>query len=273
MIKEGKGGLMGKAKRTEKPGSITRQQLEKLLDNYKIGKKPLAQLLGWGATTIMNYLTDDAIPDCDYTRRLYVLYSCPSQYYALLNECGDRLTPVAFRKSLLAVQGFILSCRLYAAAQYIVNISECAPTVEHLEAVLFFSQALSLGLSGSQLFDEDYYPDENYLPYRRLSERMDIGGGFVRGMDVDGFSAGEQEIMQTVSEAFEWYGPRAVRKVLAAEYTRFCGKKGEQRRYHASNGLIRKCYREVFAQNHVENVQDFPLYLHKRMNLLRRSKI
>ena len=39
----------------DKQRSITKEQLMDLIKKYKIGKKPLSKLLGWGETTVLLY--------------------------------------------------------------------------------------------------------------------------------------------------------------------------------------------------------------------------
>ena len=47
-------------------GVITVDEIKQILDEYCIGKKPLAKLLGWGETTIIRYMEGD-IPTNEYS--------------------------------------------------------------------------------------------------------------------------------------------------------------------------------------------------------------
>jgi hypothetical protein len=48
---------------------ITADEIKLILDRYRIGKKPLAKLLGWGETTIIRYMEGD-IPTNEYSNKL-----------------------------------------------------------------------------------------------------------------------------------------------------------------------------------------------------------
>ena len=45
---------------------ITVDEIRQILESYRIGKKPLAKLLGWGETTIIRYMEGD-IPTSEYS--------------------------------------------------------------------------------------------------------------------------------------------------------------------------------------------------------------
>ena len=45
---------------------ISSEEIKLILDRYRIGKKPLAKLLGWGETTIIRYMEGD-VPTNEYS--------------------------------------------------------------------------------------------------------------------------------------------------------------------------------------------------------------
>ena len=45
---------------------ISIPEIAAILNNYRIGKKPLAKLLGWGETTIIRYMDGD-VPTKEYS--------------------------------------------------------------------------------------------------------------------------------------------------------------------------------------------------------------
>ena len=49
---------------------ITTEEINKILNKYKIGKKPLSKLLGWGEITLIRYLNGD-VPSKVYSEQLY----------------------------------------------------------------------------------------------------------------------------------------------------------------------------------------------------------
>ena len=69
---------------------ISVEELNELLSRYAIGKKPLAALLGWGATTVLRY-GSGLCPAGEYGAHLKKLYQEPLFYLEVLEENKDRL--------------------------------------------------------------------------------------------------------------------------------------------------------------------------------------
>ena len=67
----------------ENEGVITSDEIRQILEKYRIGKKPLAKLFGWGETTIIRYMEGD-IPTNEYSTKLKCLLDNPEYYYELL---------------------------------------------------------------------------------------------------------------------------------------------------------------------------------------------
>ncbi len=77
---------------------VTKEQIEKILVSYNIGKKPLSLLLGWGETTICRYLDGD-IPNEKYSNILFELLNSPQKYLELLEQNRANITEIAYTKS------------------------------------------------------------------------------------------------------------------------------------------------------------------------------
>lgn len=77
--------------------AVSVDEIQQIITNYKIGKKPLARLLGWGETTIIRYLEGDA-PTTEYSDKLRAILGNPTYYYSILMRNKGNLTNVAFRK-------------------------------------------------------------------------------------------------------------------------------------------------------------------------------
>ncbi len=252
--------------------AIRKDELELMLKKYNIGKKPLAALLGWGETTIVLYCGADSVPDGEYAKRLYGLFKNPGKYLELLDERGEVLTEVARKKTYAAVRGAILSERMFVHARYIMNRAGGSISLKRLQAIMFFSQIVSLALAGTELFDEDYRPDKGHLPYRRLTQHFAECGCFTLKIPEGAISDAEKEIIDRVADAFEWYGPSAIEALLASEHVRFYGDDMTAGRRAVSKERLKRFYAEHFIKNGVGSANDFEAYLHKRMSgLLRRA--
>ncbi|MBP5158771.1 MAG: hypothetical protein ILP10_00560, partial [Lachnospiraceae bacterium] len=202
-------------------------------------------------------------------KTLYRLYKSPGKYLELLKERGDLLTEVARKKSYAAVSRAILAERIAVPARYVINRAGGSISLLRLQAVLLFAQIVSLALYGVELFDEDYRPDRGHLPYKGLTQHFLDNGCFVLEIPEGALSDAEREITDSVADAFEWYGPRAIEALLAAEHARFFADPNASARRYVSKERLKRCYRELFEKNSVRTMKDFEGYLHKRMTGLR----
>ena len=191
--------------------TLTKEEILSTLEKYKIGRKPLAVLLGWGATTIMQYINCDSIPNNEYAEKLKRIHDDPGYYRELLVEGKNRISPVAVRKSLGAVDSLfagspILDCANYALScmRGLVSRSgsglqsvrsetrsarskdkyqqserrgsgeDCEVGMLRLETVLLWSQIFSIRLYGKPLFDDEFQPGRSGLPYKAAEERYQV---------------------------------------------------------------------------------------------------
>lgn len=262
---------------------INSEELEVMLNVYKIGKKPLARLLGWGETSIILF-AKEGFPENEYTVRLKGLFDNPAEYAQVLLENGDRISNVAFKKSFDAVSSFFPLNAIGEASRYVASYLMNSGTwscsdgtsLLRLETILFWSQIISLSLYDRPLFDEDYQPGRSGFPYRSIEERI-TKYNCIRPdklyPDDNMFipTSQEQEILTTVADAFSWYGSRSLNLLAEAEHFRLCGPKGARRRKAVSAVILKNCYSEVFEQARVKKLKDFETYLHKRMAFVRKE--
>lgn len=254
--------------------SITKEELLDMLDKYKIGKKPLACLLGWGVTTVMLYLQEDEIPRNEYTCHLLRLYQNPHDFRELLLENGDRLTPVALRKSLSAVESILPDSDIIRCTDYIASVLGIhgKPSLLHLETVLFWSQVFSITMYSEPLFSEDFQPGKSGLPFRTVEDIFIRYGTWPdTGKSCDYNNPKTVELIDTVCSVFNWYGPEAMNVLMKAERNRLCGAPGARKRRTVSKEILRKCYSEVFAQAKVHKLKDIDNYLQKRINFVKKN--
>ena len=64
---------------------IRTEEINKILSKYKIGKKPLSKLLGWGEVTLIRYLNGD-VPSKVYSDQLYKILNEEEYMSKLLEE-------------------------------------------------------------------------------------------------------------------------------------------------------------------------------------------
>lgn len=273
--------------------SIDKDELKNLLEMYDIGKKPLAKLLGWGETTIVLYAGMKTIPDNEYTQKLYQLYRDKNSFQELLINNGDRITGVAYRKSLTKLYKPILESRILLIAQYIIDTYPGTLSQAHLDVILLWSQILSLKFLGKPVFDDIYQPTKGNgnSPYKTVAEGFKNSVFFSNGhqeksgllkdnlVKIFAFSSEKlldeqtKEIISFVSEMFSWYGERAFNSLLAAERFRLCGPPQEKTRRSVSNELMKKIYGELFEQAKVKKIKDVETFIFKRLETIRKKTV
>lgn len=274
--------------------AITKTELLDMLERYNIGRKPLAKLLGWGETTVLLYAEADDMPDNELTHRLYALSNDPIGYARLLCINRDRITDVAYRKSLAAVCGLFPMTKLLRCADFIVNETTMEDHAEmslmRVETILFWGQVISLCFDEKPLFSDIYRPDDRGIPYASPAERLKLTGSLSLSLPEEcmqligstvaegdeesvRLSLSDKQILFFTTNVFSWYGHNALAKLMEAEQYRLCGPAGARKRKSVTADVIRRCYSDVFQQNKVVRIKDVESYIAKRMNFIRKQKI
>ncbi len=197
-------------------GIITSDEIRQILERYRIGKKPLAKLLGWGETTIIRYMEGD-IPTKEYSNKLRALLDNPEFYFELLEDKRDCLTKVAFKKSKMAVISKIMSSKIYVASYYLINKSGAEMCASYLQFLLYYIQAFSLALYDEEIFQEDYIINNENMPYLKLYKAMKRCGVHNLEVGVEFLTDQEKNLIDAVYEAFTWYGPKALMALIGLE--------------------------------------------------------
>lgn len=200
----------------DKEGVITSEEIRQILERYRIGKKPLAKLLGWGETTIIRYMEGD-IPTSEYSAKLKTLLDNPEFYYDLLVKRKDCLTGVAFKKSRKAVLSKIMASKIYAAAYYIINKCDAEISASYIQYLLYYIQAFSLALFDQEIFQEEYGINDEKMPYIKLYQAMKRCGVHTLEVGEEFLTDEEKELIDAVYEAFTWYGTKALDAMINYE--------------------------------------------------------
>lgn len=240
-------------------GVITAEEIKQILDDYCIGKKPLAKLLGWGETTIIRYIKGD-VPTAEYSIKLKRLLDNPEFYYDLLLRRKDSLTNVAFRKSKKAVLSKIMSSKIYAVSYYIINKIDADICPGYLQYFLYYIQAFALALNDKEMFQEEYSINNEQVPYLKLYQTLkrcgirtlELGEGYLSDQDL--------EIIDSVHESFSWYGPQALREFMRIERAGFKeGKDVNNNRIYTKESIM-QCFKDICRRYDIHKAGDIYKY-------------
>lgn len=242
---------------------ISLEQLNELLSRYAIGKKPLAALLGWGATTILRY-ADGVNPAGEYGSHLKKLYDEPLFYLEILEANKDRLTPVAYKKSKNAVLSCLTSSKVWCGVQYLIERAQ--GDISPLRAVmtLYYAQAFSLGLTDKALFAEECELTAAGVPYASYYERLRLEGTGGRVAAEGLFTPEEETILDAAYRMLLWYGPAELEHVLAAErkYIRVSRMEGGGKKI--KNAALGGFFKKVVQGYKITSPEEFNLYFAER---------
>lgn len=243
---------------------ITANEIKSILSNYRIGKKPLAKLLGWGETTIIRYIEGDT-PTTEYSNKLREIADEPAYYYQLLMQHKDNLTNVAFRKSRNAVLDKMLESKISLIAQYIIHCIEGDVGALYLQSILYYSQSFSLALYDKELFPEDYGVNEGNIPYYKLYENMKKYGVNMVDMPQGRLTNDEMNLIKAVAESISWYGPKGLRATMAAERNNYRISRDKQNNRIISKEFIKRYFKDIVVQYNINNVNEIHKYIDSKI--------
>lgn len=243
---------------------ISAEELKELLERYCIGKKPLAALLGWGATTILRY-ADGVAATGEYGRHLKKLYDEPLAYLELLEAHKERLTPVAYKKSKNAVLAQLTASKLWCAVQYVIGRTGGDISPYRVVMTLYYAQAFALGLTDSALFwEECVLSFTGEIPYGECYEQIKLHGtkhcfGAERLLTKE-----EERFLDAAYEMLLWYGPAEMKLVFAAERRYIRVSRTESGGKKIKNAALAGYFRKVVQGYKITQPEEFNLYFAER---------
>jgi uncharacterized phage-associated protein len=254
----------------ENEGIISGDEIKLILDRYRIGKKPLAKLLGWGETTIIRYMEGD-IPTSEYSNKLKAILEDPEFYYDLLLRRKDCLTNVAFKKSKKAALTKIMSSKIYAVAYYIVNKSDGEVCASYIQFLLYYCQAFSLAFYEKELFQEECGLNSELTPYSKLYESMKRCGIHTLEMGEEYLTDEEKELVAVVQDSFSWYGPKAFQAMLSYEKSLLKISRDKYNNKIISKDTIKVYFKNILEKYNITDVKEIGKYPDQRMIDIRES--
>lgn len=247
----------------ESEAIISADEIKLILDQYRIGKKPLAKLLGWGETTIIRYMEGD-IPTNEYSNKLRTILDDPEFYYDMLCKKKEYLTNVAFKKSKKAVLTKIMASNIYAAAYYAVNKCDTDICAGYIQYILYYTQAFSLALYDKEMYQEECSASNGHMPYNKIYENMKrCGIHSLEGVE-DYLSEEDTELIDSVMDSILWYGPKALNVMLAYEKSQMKISRDKYNNRIISKESLKTYFKDMLEQQQITSIKD----IHKYIDLL-----
>lgn len=243
---------------------ITADEIKLILDRYRIGKKPLAKLLGWGETTIIRYMEGD-IPTNEYSNKLKTILDDPEYYYDLLCRKRDCLTGVAFKKSKKAVMSKIMATKIYAVAYYVVNKCGAEICPSYVQYILYYSQVFSLAFYDKELFQEECGINSEHMPFLKLFEGMRRCGIHAMEGGEEFLALEETVLIDAVMDSFFWYGPKALIAFITYEKSMMKVSRDKYNNKIIAKDALKAYFKQILVDYQIRTIKDINHYPDKKI--------
>lgn len=210
------------AYRTEE-NIIKISEIDEILKKYKIGKKPLAKLLGWGEVTLIRYLNGD-IPTRPYSDELYKLLNDSNYMEEVLEKNKNSITVKAYNNVKNAIKKLNeinfkidLESEIELIAEYIILIGkEITPLA--LQKVLYYAQGFYKAFFGEFLFDDDCEAWVHGPVYTKIYDKYKMfkSGNIQASTDYDVsdiIDDEKRELLDVIIKCFGYYNGKALEKM------------------------------------------------------------
>ena len=206
---------------------ISVEEINKLLQKYNIGKKPLALLLGWGEATLLRYF-DGFTPRREYSEQLRELMN-PYKMLKIYQQNKDKITNVAGNKLLQSINEEIAMNTSGDKVQEVAHFFLSKIDVESgevitplkLQKLVYYAQAWFLALFARPLFNDSFEAWKHGPVVRKLYfHYKEFGFNPLPKVDVltkTVFTAEELSLLEMVNSVYCKYDARFLERMSHAE--------------------------------------------------------
>lgn len=201
------------------------EEIKEILNQYRIGKKPLAKLLGWGETTIIRYINGD-IPTKIYSDELKHILKDVNYMEEILENKKEEVTTRTYNSvknaiKLLKNNRNIRQKDIDLVAEYIIKTcQEITPLA--LQKILYYAQAFHMAFFGETLFQDDCEAWVNGPVYANIYDKYKNFGSSNIDVevidDVDEIIDEEKrELIDIIIKCFGYYNGKALAQMTHYE--------------------------------------------------------
>lgn len=243
---------------------IKTEEINKILSKYKIGKKPLSKLLGWGEVTLIRYLNGD-VPSKVYSDQLYKILNDEEYMSKILEENKELITEKAYnnvKKAIIQLKETkfqtSIESEIEVISEYIITIGkEITPL--SLQKILYYAQGFYKAFFGKFLFEDDcqawvhgpVYVNiyEKYKEFKSANISIDID------YDIEDIIVDEKrEILDVIIKYFGYYNGKALEKMSHYETPWINARKGLLPTENSNNIINKEDIKDYFEK--VKNKYD-----------------
>ena len=229
--------LLAKEAFREQEKLILIKEIEEILEKYKIGKRPLSLLLGWGEGTLTRYIAGD-LPTRQYSATLKRILDDPAYYEEVLEENRKAITYQAYNRSKKALEllGYatqqmtvesLCSESLAEAAGRFLGFEADMP-LEKLQIMLYYLQGFHLAFWRREIFPEECIADSIMPEYKAIATLYPTGKLKIDGSKVNCLLTEPEAILiDTLMKWLGCFGVAALKRIMVGESPHFMCQNGE----------------------------------------------
>ncbi len=237
-------------------GIIKVEEINEILRKYKIGKKPLSKLLGWGEITLTRYLDGD-MPTKLYSDELYKLLNNVRYMEQILEKNKNNITERAYNSVKISIESLKSNTvknkdlsEIELIAEYIIHIGkEITPLA--LQKILYYAQGFYSTFFGEFLYKDDCEAWVHGPVYTDIYEKYKIYGSSNIPMNMeydieDILEDDKRELLEVIVKCFGYYNGKALEKMTHCELPWIKARKGIPSNEKSNNIINKKEIEEYF---------------------------
>lgn len=237
---------------------IKTEEINKILSKYKIGKKPLSKLLGWGEVTLIRYLNGD-VPSKVYSDQLYRLLNDTGYMEELLEANKKFITQKAYENVKNAINNLKepliktnIESEIELIAEYIV-VAGKEITPPALQKILYYAQGFYKAFLGKFLFEDDcqaWVHGPVYLNiYEKYKDFKSANIPIYMDYDLEDIIVDKKrELLDVIIKYFGYYNGKALEKMTHYETPWINARKGLLPTENSNNTINKKDIEEYFEK-------------------------
>lgn len=251
---------------------ITIKEIEKIIEKYNIGKKPLSLVLGLGEVTITRYL-DGQNPTRENSEFLKNILNNPFLFemYLLVNK--DKISAVAYKKSMGKTKQEELTSsksKLYNVSLYILKKEKEVDTLS-LQKLLYFCSGFSKVFPSVKNLILDNSESWKFGPvYRDIYEAFSYYGydkinfdELVKDRDFN-LNEEEKKYVDSIIDAFGFYSGAVLREMTHMTDPWIESREGLETDAFSNriidNESVEKYFKNVCEEYKISNYNDIKKY-------------
>ncbi len=237
---------------------ITPQEITQILNKYKIGKKPLSKLLGWGEVTLARYLNGD-VPTKAYSDLLYNILNDEKYMENMLEKNKNLITKHAYDNTKKAIEeikenadNYQVDREIDVIAKYIITVGkEITPLA--LQKILYYSQGFYKAFFGKYLFQDDCQAWVHGPVYVQIYEKYkEFKSGNIlidKDYEIEDLIVDEKkDILDAVIQYFGYYNGKALEKMSHYETPWINARAGLLPTENSTNIIKKEQIKEYFEK-------------------------